>query len=61
MIDENFNGTLERHNSSLPLSDVEIYKDDFVESLNRIINKFGLQTFFYLTNTGKTKMLYLIR
>ena len=61
MVNEKFNGTLDRHNSISPLSAGEIDKDEFVEALNRIINKFGLQTFFYLPNTGKTKIVYLIR
>ena len=61
MGNEKFNGTLDRHKFSLPLSEGELYKVEFIESLNRLINKFGVHTFFYLSDTGKTKILYLIR
>ena len=53
MINEKFNRTPDHHNSSLPTLSLEIDKDDFIEALNRLINKFGFQNFFYLTNTGK--------
>ena len=61
MKNENFNGILDRHNSSLSLLVVEIDKDEFIEALPRLTNNFVLQTFFYLPNTGNTKILYLIR
>ena len=40
MGNEKFNGIIDRHNSSLPLSAGEIDNNDFIESLNRLINKF---------------------
>ena len=61
MGNEKFNGIIDRHNSSLPLSAGEIDNNDFIESLNRLINKFWLKTFFFLPDTGKSKMIYLIR
>ena len=61
MGNENFNRTLDRKNSNLPLSVGEIDKDEFIEALKRLINKFGSHNFFYLPDTENTKMLYLIR
>ena len=50
MVNENFIRNLYRRNSSSPLSVGEIDKDEFFEALNRLINKFGLQTFICLPN-----------
>ena len=60
MVNEKSNGTLDRNNSSLPLSAEEIDKYEFIKALAGIINKFGLKTFFYLLDNGNTKILYLI-
>ena len=57
---EEFNVTLDHHNSSLRLLSGETDKYEFIESLTRLINKFGLKTFFYLLDNGNTKILYLI-
>ena len=54
---DKLNRTLDHHKYSLPLSAGEINKYEFIEALNRLINKFGLHNLFYLTNNGKTRML----
>ena len=61
MVNDEFNGTLDHHNSSSPLSSGEINKDEFIEALNILFNKFGINTFFCLPDTVKTKIMYLIR
>ena len=61
MGNEKFNSNIDCRNSSLTLPEGEIDKDEFIEALNRLINNFGPQIFFYLPDTGNTKMLYLIR
>ena len=61
MGNEKFSKNIDRHNSSSPLSAGEIDKDQFIEALNILINMFGLQTFFYLPDTVKTKIMYLIK
>ena len=60
MENDKFNGTLDRNNSSSPLSAGEIYKDGFIEALIILINKFGIHTCFYLPDTGKTNILNFI-
>ena len=46
MGNEKFDGTLYRQNYISLLSAGEIDKDYFIESLNRLIKKFGLQALF---------------
>ena len=57
MVDYKLNRSLDRHNSSLTPSSGETDKYEFIEAVKRLINKFGLQTFFYLPDTGKNKIL----
>ena len=45
MGNEMFKKTIDHQNSRSPLSEAEVNKDEFIESLNRLINKFGIQTF----------------